>query len=97
MIKQGNFTYIYLPFIVTTAQLKVYPFNPQDIPLEKGIMESGDFEPLPFIRFRKSLTIRSSPGFSPTTLKESNKDKERTIFVVNASALVDILRRLDPD
>lgn len=84
---------IYIPFIVTTAQLEVCRVNPEEISLLDGTIPAGNFEPVPFIRFRKSLTTRLSPNARPRDLKEANEDRERTVFVVNASELTNVLKQ----
>jgi hypothetical protein len=95
-VTENHVEHIYLPFIVTTAQLEVYYFNSRDISLEKGIMQTGEFIPQPFVRFRKSLTTKLSPNFnySSHSMRLASKDKERTVFVVQASALVGVLQDL---
>jgi len=82
---------IYYPLIVTTAQLEICRFNREDISLVEGTLPTGNFERVPFIRFRKSLTTKLSPNTSPRDLTQANQDKERTVFIVNATELGNVL------
>jgi hypothetical protein len=66
-----------VPTIVTTTPLYTLRYDPREIALESGTFTNLDvnfLEPIPWIRFHKSLTSRS--GSHP-----------RTVFVVHAAAL----------
>ena len=89
----GEGPLIYLPFIVTTAQLEVCRYNPADISLADGTIPNGKFESVPIVCLRKSLTTKLSPGAVPRELKESYQDKERTIFIVQAAELTKVLKQ----
>lgn len=82
---------IYFPVIITTAELEICRFNPGEVSLKDGKILRGTFEPVPFVRFRKSLTTLLTPNASPKTLQEANQDKERTVIVINASELTTTL------
>jgi hypothetical protein len=78
------FSRVYIPVIVTTAQLIVSEFDPAEISLEDGSLPKETlFKEVSFIRYRKSLTT-----FTNSTIAKSIHDlhieSERTIFVVNA-------------
>jgi hypothetical protein len=90
-------TAAYLPVIITTADLKICRFDPNSICLSDGTLTSGNFETVPLVRFRKSLTTWLSPGTIPQSLRQAGHDKERTVVVVNASDLSPVLEKLDFD
>jgi hypothetical protein len=92
--KTIGFRRIYFPAIVTTAQLEVCYFNPNDISLDKGSLKTGKgkFEPVPFIRFRQSLTTQLSEATYIQNLEQANQDRERTVFVINASNISAVLK-----
>jgi len=85
--------YIYVPMIVTNADLQVCRFNTDEIDLSDGKLANGEFESVPFIRFRKSLTTQPSLNFRPSTLKDAHKDKVRSVIVANASNLTTLLEK----
>ncbi len=81
------------PVIVTNAKIVVCRFDPSRVTLEKGMLEENDadiFE-VPMIRFRKSLATEFPEGLF-YGLDAANKKRERTVLVVNAGHLTDILK-----
>jgi len=88
------FHWEYLPIIVTTAKLEMCRFDPREVSPKNGKIQGGEFEPIPFIRFRKSLTTTSPPDTIPRTLKEAGEHRKRTVFVVNASEVTVFLKEL---
>lgn len=96
--QKGNaFLGVYYSAIVTTAALHVCKFNPQDISLENGEIVKPEFEVVPFIRFRKSLSTKLPLDDRITSLKEVVRAQDRTVFVVTASKIIDFLKDLDMD
>jgi hypothetical protein len=97
-IKENNSRGLYVrlflfPVIVTNAKLAVCRFDPSSVSLEKGMLEENNAEifEVPMIRFRKSLeTAFPEGGFY--TLEAANKARERTVLVVNANHITEILR-----
>ena len=90
----------YFNIIVTTADLKIAKFNSHAISLADGTIGSAAFESVPYLRFRKQLSMRPVQ-VSP---QEYNADasigyaKENTVFVVRAEALVQFLSNFNiPD
>jgi hypothetical protein len=77
--------YLYLPVIVTNANLYVCHFGLEEISLIDGKLANGEFEPVPFIRFHKSLTTKLTQNSAADTIEQANKDKLRTVFVVQAN------------
>lgn len=80
---------IFLPLLVTAAELRVCRVNISDIRLSDGTLDSMTFETVPFIRFRKSLSTELTPMAQPKSLIEASQDHERTLIVVNATYLVE--------
>ena len=85
---------MYIPTIVTNAQLVLCHFDPDKVSLSDGLVKDGKFKTVPFIRFRKSLTAVLSSYASPTNLMDANIDKQRTILIMNADSFCDILENI---
>lgn len=81
------------PAIVTNAEIAVCRFDPANIKIADGTLETGDVEitTVPFIRFRKSLATDFPQG-AFYYLEAANKARERTVFVVNAASLPEFLK-----
>lgn len=85
---------LYLPTIVTTANLYVCRFDPSKVSIENGQLPGADFESVPFIRFRKTLSTELPPGATSSAqyIEEADKEKEQTVFVVQAGHLLQFLK-----
>lgn len=83
----------YFPVIITTASLRVCRFQSSDIDLLSGELGDADFEEVPFIRFTKSLSSTLSNSRLPSKLSDSARENQRTVFVVNANKLSDVLMK----
>jgi len=85
---------MYGSVIVTTASLKVCEFNPENISLINGKVTDPYFTDVPFIRFRKQLSVRSPKinFLSKPQLNAVAKAKEHTVFIVNSQALESFLQ-----
>lgn len=81
----------YAPIIVTNARLTVCNFDLASVSLEAGEIADGEFEEVPYIRFRKSLTTIMSEGRTVQTISAANRDRHRTILVVQSSHFADFL------
>jgi hypothetical protein len=81
------------PLIVTNAKIAVCRFEPSRVDLTRGVLEQHDAEifDVPMIRFRKSLATKFPEGVF-FHLEAANKARERTVLVVNADHLTDILQ-----
>jgi hypothetical protein len=84
---------IYLPVIVTNANLVICRFNPSEVDITTGELDTSSFEPVNAIKFRKSLPIRNDAVSVPRDLGELNKTSEQTLFVVNASNIAEFLKQ----
>lgn len=84
---------VYLPLVVTSAELKMCCFNTVDVDIQKGQLPKSKFQTIPFIRFRKGLTTKIPYGSPPLNLTEANYKKERTVFIVQATKLSEFLKK----
>ncbi len=94
--KPGNlsgFLRIYCSVIITTAQIEICRFDPGDVSIENGELSNAEFETVPLVRFRKSLTTTLPPNVTPSGLGEAVRAKQRTVFVINAPNLAEILKK----
>lgn len=79
------FRRIYIPVIVTTAELKVSCFDPSTISLEEGdLPHDTTFTSVPYVRFRKSLSSRIDTGSAIDQAIHLHRASERSVLVVNA-------------
>ncbi|HSS21506.1 MAG TPA: hypothetical protein VLL54_15640 [Pyrinomonadaceae bacterium] len=83
--------FIYVPVIVTNADVQVCKFRSEEVSLEDGRLEGGVFESVPFIRFHKSLATSLNPNRFFSTIPATNRNKMRTVIVVKASYLSKLL------
>lgn len=86
---------IYVPVIVSNAELFVCRFDPADIDITTGFLPPNgvSFETTSMVRFRKPLTTPIDlSGFED--VGSVNWAAGRTVFVVNATALPDCFRDL---
>lgn len=87
----------YFNVVVTTAELKVAQFKPEDISLVDGTLADADFQPVPYLRFRKQMSLRetllTSEDFKNSV--DPADTKESTLFVVRADAVLDFLKAFE--
>lgn len=88
---------LYLPVIVTTAELHVAAFDAANVSLIDGTVPAGKttLERVDLVRFTKQLSVRASSDADTAPGSESDslaRSKERTVFVVNAQAFDSFLR-----
>lgn len=103
-LEEKEFTYkihpsirLYFNVVVTTANLKIAKFSPADISLSDGTIESAKFKDVPFLRFRKQMSMRENHlSFSDFADKQDAAySKENTLFVVKADSFIDFLSNFD--
>lgn len=86
------FIRIYIPVIVTTAELKVSCFDPSTISLSDGDLPHDTiFITVPYVTFRKSLTSRIDTESPLDQVSDLYKACERTVFVVHAENFNDFI------
>jgi hypothetical protein len=89
--------YVYVPTIVTAAALKVGIVDVSTISLATGMIDACTFKEVPLIRFRKSLAVSWTSEANLTCLTDINRDKQRTVLVVNADHLETVLEQWNVD
>jgi len=85
----------FIPVIVTTAELKVCRLEPNQVSISDGSIKEPKFETVPWIRFRKSLSVYDTDKIGVATLKEITEKKERSIFIMNSTSLSHFLKSLE--
>jgi hypothetical protein len=85
---------IYLPVIVTNAELRVCHFSPGEVELTSGKLKDVQTEKVSLVMFRKGLstTHRLRPGI--VNLKQLNTENERTVLIMNVDDLGNILSNI---
>lgn len=94
---QPDFTRIFVPVIVTTAELQICKFNFNDVSLATGeIGQSADVT-VPYLRFRKQLSNRSylARFKHGVNYREIDRVKENTVFIVNSNHVADFLAEIE--
>jgi hypothetical protein len=88
----------YINVIVTTAKLEVCKFDPDQIDLETGTITDADYEEVPYIRFRKQLSVHSGPLEAlewNEGLRSITKARENTVMIVQSTELTRLLKELE--
>ncbi|MCC2680849.1 MAG: hypothetical protein K0S36_413 [Nitrosospira multiformis] len=89
---------LYVNVIVTTAELKIAYFSPENISLSDGMLSDARIEDVPFLRFRKQLSLRPANLTQEDYLEDksgstSAMSKENSVFVVRANSLLDFIQK----
>ena len=92
--KHKGYYGLYLPVIVTNADLQVCCFQPSAVDLGTGDLTNSQFTSVPYIRFRKTLSNEAPANAKPDDLTEAAALRERSVFVVNARNLEQFLSEL---
>lgn len=93
IFRELSFRRVYIPVIVTTAELKVAFFEPSSISLTDGSLPPDThFETVSYVRFRKSLA-GNIVSKSYQSLEDVYEASERIVFVVNAEGFSDFLKK----
>jgi len=79
--------FVYLPVVVTNADLQICKFQSRDVSLLKGTFDNCEFESVPLVRFHKSLATKSDPALFLRTVGQSNQARLRTVLIVKADYL----------
>lgn len=88
---------LYYNVIVTTAGLKVCDFAPSSISISDGTLSEANFRDVPYLRFRKQLSVNRDIQQVEMYRRSSFREKENTVFVVNSDHFVEFLREFEPD
>lgn len=87
-----------VPVVVTTAKLCTCSVQAgAGISLSTGTLaKPANFAETPYIRFRKSFTQRTTTPYAKLrSIADVDKDRERTVLVVNSEHLVELLTKWD--
>lgn len=85
---------IYTPLIVTTAKIIICDLTLENFAPVTGEIPEGDFEIVPFVRFRKTLSAAGNVE-KMADLGDLAKQSERSVLVVHSASFVEILNKLD--
>ena len=90
---QQSFIRIYVNVIITTAELHLCSFSPDDISINTGMIDKAKFSSVPFLRFHKSLSTKLVSELNLEVKIQSDlvKAKENTVFIVNSSRFEEFL------
>jgi hypothetical protein len=80
--------FVFVPVLVTTAQLVICRVEKAGVDLESGRLKAGAFEIVPWLRFHKPLSQPMVQGDDLATLRRKT---ERTVLIVNAGRVTDVL------
>ena len=72
------------------AQLTMKCANP-----DTGMINDAEFEVVPYLRFRKSLSTIKAPLVQSKSLAESAQLQERTVFIINSTHLGAFLKETE--
>lgn len=88
---------IMVPMIVTNLPLWVCSHREVYVSLDEGVIPKGGgtVEEVPWLRFRKGFAVEPSGGLVQT-ISDLAEDRERTVFVVQASRLGQFLAGMRP-
>jgi hypothetical protein len=85
-------TVVYVPVIVTNAQLFAVMCDVPAVNIETGTLADIDQQPIDYIRFRKALSSRLPWPTEVRTIPQISEARQRTVFVVRSTALTEFLR-----
>ena len=88
---------LYYNVIVTTAELKVCDFLPDTISLSKGTIDEANFRTVPYLRFRKQLSVNREVKDVSRYGGSLFREKENTVFIVNSEHVIEFLNEYDVD
>lgn len=94
---QSDFTRIFVPVIVTTAELQICKFDFKNVSLATGEIGESAIETVPYLRFRKQLSNRSylAQFKHGVDYREIDRVKENTVFIVNSNHVADFLAEIE--
>ena len=86
--RSASYRCVYVPVIVTTADLHVASVTPDNVSLADGRTRNAKVERIDIVRFRKGLEV---PTWDVEDLRDAHEQSQRTVFVVRGSAIVRFL------
>jgi len=85
---------VFIPMIITNAELYTCSFDPALIDLQTGMIDETEFEPVPLVRFRKSLSSAIHQRTRPRSLQDLNIANDRTVLVMNSQHMAEGFKEL---
>ena len=95
LVDKNGYLRIYYNVIVTTAELVVCEVLSDAISLASGAVDSASFSTVPYVRFRKQLSVNRSIDPNARYIGSPFREKENTVFVVNSEHLLEFLDEYD--
>jgi hypothetical protein len=86
---------VFVPVIVTNATLYTCSFDAADVSMTDGNLSKSDFQEVPFIRYRKGLVQSRATDIRSRNFKDSNRQQQRSLLIVNAASLASTLKQLN--
>jgi hypothetical protein len=82
---------LYLPVIVTTANIQLCFFNPEDISLDDGKITASEIIEQDYVRFEKSLSSNIVDPNPIEDIRKADKSNSRTVVIVQANKINNFL------
>jgi hypothetical protein len=98
LLDEDDDTRIYIPVILTTAQLWVCRYSPSTIDLRTGLIgDEEKYENVEAVCFRKALTTtavtqRTADEMAFRAFRRLSLEQERTVLIINAASFIKTLR-----
>ncbi len=89
--------YHYVPTIITTARLFVASVDIATIGLSDGKVPDASFASVPYVWMQKALSTRRASGEFVYDIGDAHKAKLRSVLVIEASQVLEVLPTLDID
>ena len=85
----------YFSAIVTTADLIISNFDPSKIDVATGTTDETTSKNVSYVRFRKQLSTYDRPkgSWKESTPRDIEREKERTVFIINSSSFIEFLSK----
>jgi len=84
----------FVPVIVTTARLKIRLYEAEELSVADGTLPPGEFVEVPWVMFKKPLTVHTWPTGLKGNRSELRFHREPTIFVATAASVADLFMGL---
>jgi hypothetical protein len=92
--KEQNFSEgIYLPVIVTTAELSVLKYQNSSLDIAKGLLDEGAIESVDWIRLEKQLTHTTTSRARDVNEAQFSQGKERAVYIVRSEKFSSFLEQ----
>jgi hypothetical protein len=98
-LEEADVFRMYFNMVVTTAELQLCRFDPDKISLKDGKLSDADFLSVPYLRFRKQLSVKKYPYSFVRQIGYQGflRAKENTVFIVNTNHFWEFLQAFEVD